>query len=91
VIRLLTFDLSELKRLQAGGKGVILMDLDPKEKLLSAIPFGSAGLQMDGLGRTGKPTSVNISYKTLLDFKAQRARKGHLIEPKLKDGILKPI
>ena len=89
--KLLTFDLSELKRLQAGGKGVILMDLDPKEKLQSAIPFGNSGLQMDGLGRAGKPTSVNISYKTLLDFKAQRARKGHLVEPKLKDGILKPF
>jgi len=87
--KLLTFELADLKRLQAGGKGVILMDLDPKESLQSAIPFGSLGLQMDGLGRAGKPSSVRISYKTLMDFKAQRARKGHLIEPKLKDAILK--
>ncbi len=87
--KLLTFELSDLKRLQAGGKGVILMDLDPKESLQSAIPFGSLGLQMDGIGRAGKQSSVRISYKTLLDFKAQRARKGHLIEPKLKDAILK--
>ncbi len=87
--KLLTFELSDLKRLQAGGKGVILMDLDPKESLQSAIPFGSLGLQMDGIGRAGKQSSVRISYKTLMDFKAQRARKGHLIEPKLKDAILK--
>ena len=87
--KLLTFELSDLKRLQAGGKGVILMDLDPKESLQSAIPFGSLGLQMDGIGRAGKQSSVRINYKTLMDFKAQRARKGHLIEPKLKDAILK--
>jgi len=87
--KLLTFELSDLKRLQAGGKGVILMDLDPKESLQSAIPFGSLGLQMDGIGRASKQSSVRISYKTLMDFKAQRARKGHLIEPKLKDAILK--
>jgi len=89
--RLLTFEISDLKRLQAGGKGVILMDLDTKESLQSAIAFGAKGLQMDGLGRAGKPTSVNITYKTLMDFKAQRARKGHAIEPKLKDAKLQQI
>jgi len=89
--RLLTFETADLKRLQAGGKGVILMDLDAKESLQSAIAFGAKGLQMDGLGRAGKPTSVNITYKTLMDFKAQRARKGHAIEPKLKDAKLQQI
>jgi topoisomerase-4 subunit A len=89
--RLLTFEIADLKRLQAGGKGVILMDLDAKESLQSAIAFGAKGLQMDGLGRAGKPTSVNITYKTLMDFKAQRARKGHAIEPKLKDAKLQQI
>ena len=89
--RLLTFEIADLKRLQAGGKGVILMDLDAKESLQSAIAFGAKGLQMDGLGRAGKPTSVNITYKTLIDFKAQRARKGHAIEPKLKDAKLQQI
>ena len=89
--RLLTFEIADLKRLQAGGKGVILMDLDAKESLQSAIAFGTKGLQMDGSGRAGKPTSVNISYKTLMDFKAQRARKGHAIEPKLKDAKLQQI
>ncbi|BDW11059.1 DNA topoisomerase 4 subunit A [Polynucleobacter sp. SHI8] len=89
--RLLTFETADLKRLQAGGKGVILMDLDAKESLQSAIAFGPKGLQMDGLGRSGKPTSVNVSYKTLMDFKAQRARKGHAIEPKLKDAKLQQV
>jgi topoisomerase-4 subunit A len=87
--RLLTFEVADLKRLPTGGKGVILMDLEPKERLQSAICFGSNGLYMDGLGRASKPTSVHITFKTLLSFKAQRARKGHAIDPKLKDASLK--
>jgi DNA gyrase/topoisomerase IV subunit A len=35
--RLLVFPLDELKRLPTGGKGVILMGLDPKEFMRSAI------------------------------------------------------
>jgi topoisomerase-4 subunit A len=64
------------------------MDLEAKESLQSAIAFGNQGLQMEGLGRAGKATVVHISYKTLMDFKAQRARKGHAIEPKLKEARL---
>jgi topoisomerase-4 subunit A len=87
--RLLAFEISELKRLPAGGKGVILMDLEPKERLQSAIAFGNSGLIMEGLGRASKPTSVHITYKSLLGFKAQRARKGHAIDPKLKEANFK--
>ncbi len=89
--RLLTFELSDLKRLAAGGKGVILMDLEPKERLQSAICFGGSGLLMDGIGRASKPTSVHITYKTLMSFQAQRARKGHAIDPKLKEASLKQV
>ena len=87
--RLLCFELADLKRLQGGGKGLILMDLEPKESLQSAIAFGSEGLIMEGAGRGGKPSSVPINYKTLMGFKAPRARKGHAIEPKLKEACLK--
>ena len=87
--RLLSFELADLKRLQGGGKGLILMDLEPKESLQSAIPFGAEGLIMEGIGRGGKPSSVHINYKTLMGFKAPRARKGHVIDPKLKEACLK--
>ncbi len=87
--RLLSFELADLKRLQGGGKGLILMDLEPKESLQSAIAFGAEGLVMDGIGRGGKPSSVHINYKTLMGFKAPRARKGHAIDPKLKEACLK--
>lgn len=86
--RLLTFELDELKRLPTGGKGVILMDLEKGESLASAAPFGSSGLQLKGAGRAGKPTVVDLDAKILKSFQAHRARKGHALEPKLKDAQL---
>jgi len=87
--KLLVFPLDELKRLPTGGKGVILMGLDDKEFLASAIAVGSAGATYAGAGRAGKPTELNLDAKTLKSFAGNRARKGHFVEPRLKDGKLK--
>ena len=87
--KLLVFPLDELKRLPAGGKGVILMGLDDKEKLSSAIAVGAEGASYSGSGRAGKPTELNLDAKTLKSFAGNRARKGHFVEPRLKDGKLK--
>ena len=87
--KLLVFPLDELKRLPAGGKGVILMGLDGKETLASAIAVGSEGATYTGAGRAGKPTELNLDAKSLKTFVGNRARKGHFVEPRLKDGKLK--
>jgi topoisomerase-4 subunit A len=87
--KLLVFPLDELKRLPTGGKGVILMGLDDKEKLASAIAVGSDGATYSGAGRAGKPTELSLDAKTLKSFAGNRARKGHFVEPRLKDGKLK--
>jgi topoisomerase-4 subunit A len=87
--KLLVFPLNELKRLPTGGKGVILMGLDDKEKLASAIAVGAEGATYSGAGRAGKPTELNLDAKTLKSFTGNRARKGHFVEPRLKDGKLK--
>ncbi len=86
--RLLVFSLDDLKRLPTGGKGVILMDLDKAERLQSAIAVGPSGAVISGLGRAGKPTEAALDAKTLKSFTANRARKGHALEPKLKDAKL---
>ena len=88
--RLLVFPLDELKRLPTGGKGVILMGLDNKEFLRSAIAVGADGASYSGLGRGGKPTDTFLDSKTLKGFVGNRARKGHLVEPRLKEARLKP-
>ena len=87
--KLLVFPLNELKRLPTGGKGVILMGLDGKEKLASAIAVGAEGATYSGAGRAGKPTELNLDAKTLKSFAGNRARKGHFVEPRLKEGKLK--
>ena len=86
--RLLVFPLDELKRLPTGGKGVILMGLDDKERLASAIAVGPDGATYSGAGRAGKPTQLSLDSKTLKSFAGNRARKGHYLDPRLKDGKL---
>jgi topoisomerase IV subunit A len=88
--RLLVFPLDELKRLPTGGKGVILMGLDDKERLASAVAVGPDGATYSGAGRAGKPTELSLDSKTLKSFAGNRARKGHYLEPRLKDGKLNP-
>ena len=88
--RLLVFPLDELKRLPTGGKGVILMGLDDKERLASAIAVGPDGATYSGAGRAGKPAELSLDSKTLKSFAGNRARKGHYLEPRLKDGKLSP-
>jgi topoisomerase-4 subunit A len=88
--RLLVFPLNELKRLPTGGKGVILMGLDDKERLASAIAVGPDGATYSGAGRAGKPTQLSLDSKTLKSFAGNRARKGHYLDPRLKDGRLSP-
>jgi len=87
--KLLVFPLDELKRLPTGGKGVILMGLDDREFLASAIAVGPSGATYSGAGRAGKPTELSLDAKTLKSFAGNRARKGHFVEPRLKDGKLK--
>jgi topoisomerase-4 subunit A len=87
--KLLVFPLDELKRLPTGGKGVILMGLDGSERLASAIAVGPDGATYSGSGRAGKPTELALDAKTLKSFAGNRARKGHFVEPRLKDGKLK--
>ncbi len=89
--RLLVFPLDELKRLPTGGKGVILIGLDAKECMRSAIAVGADGASYSGLGRGGKPTDTHLDAKTLKGFAGNRARKGHLVEPRLKEARLKAI
>ncbi len=67
---------------------MILMDLDKSERLQSAIAVGPSGAVISGLGRAGKPTEAVLDAKTLKSFTANRARKGHALEPKLKDAKL---
>ena len=81
--RLLVFGLDELKVLSA-GRGVILMDLEPKEKLLAAQPVSQRGVVVTGIGRGGKVQEVALSASGLAPHIGKRARKGKALESRVK-------
>jgi topoisomerase-4 subunit A len=84
----LVFGLDELKVLRNGGRGLILMGLDPKDALRQAIVFGGAGVRIRGAGRGGKEVDRVFGASSLEAWAGARARKGRLLEPRVKDAQL---
>ena len=89
--RLLVFGLDELKTLSNGGRGVILMELEPKEKLLAAQPISQKGVTVHGTWAGGKAREVPLSASALAVHINKRARKGKALEAKIKALSLAPI
>ncbi len=73
--RMLVFGLEELKLQANGGRGLTLIDLDPKDALVSVAAFSDA-LQVLGTGRGGKPREETLRGTALAPFDGKRARKG---------------
>ncbi len=89
--RLLVFGLAEIKQLSSGGRGVILMELEDKESLLSAQAISQRGVRVLGIGRGGKPQEVSLSASGLGIHIGKRARKGKALEAKIKASGLQKI
>ncbi|MFM0017607.1 DNA topoisomerase IV subunit A [Paraburkholderia azotifigens] len=89
--RLLVFGLDEMKTLSGGGRGVILMALDPNEALKQALAITKAGVVLEGMYRN-KPTEEQLSGATLAPNVGKRARKGRAPDTKLKEVTsLRPV
>ena len=83
--RLLVFGLDEIKVLATGGRGVALMELEPKgDRLLDVAAVGATGLVIHGEGRAGKPGQEPLGLSSLKAFIGKRARKGKALELKFK-------
>nr|WP_315486647.1 DNA topoisomerase IV subunit A [uncultured Undibacterium sp.] len=82
--RLLVFGLTEIKQLSSGGRGVILMELEAKEKLIAATAISQKGVKVSGIGRAAKPQEVSLSASGLAIHIGKRARKGKALESKIK-------
>jgi topoisomerase-4 subunit A len=89
VQRLLVFGLDEVSVL-AGGRGVILQELDLKENLLAVSAVGPGGLLIEGAGRGGKEFNVPLEPRALKAYEGKRARKGKLLVEKIKAAALSP-
>ncbi|BFG74159.1 DNA topoisomerase IV subunit A [Paraburkholderia terrae] len=89
--RLLVFGLDEMKTLSGGGRGVILMALDPNESLTQALAITKAGVVLEGMYRN-KPTEEQLSGSALAPNVGKRARKGRAPDTKLKEVTsLRPV
>ncbi|MCI4441254.1 DNA topoisomerase IV subunit A [Tibeticola sp.] len=77
--RILTFDLTELKLQSGGGRGLVLIDLDPKDTLAGAAAY-TRSVRIEGIGRGGKPREETLEIRSLNNARAARARKGKLAD-----------
>jgi topoisomerase-4 subunit A len=82
--RVLVFGIDEMKVLTNGGRGVTLMELDPKEQLLAAQPITQKGLNVIGTWAGSKPRTVELFASSLEPHFGKRARKGKPLSQKLK-------
>jgi topoisomerase-4 subunit A len=77
--RLLSFPLDELKHQPKGGKGLMLMDLEAKDSVVSVACF-TTQLRVLGSGRGGKPRDEVLKNQSLAAHAGKRARKGKAVE-----------
>lgn len=77
--RLLVFALSELKLQSNGGRGLVLMDLEPGEALISLTTCVDT-LRVQGTGRGGKAKDEPIRTGALANYCGKRGRKGCKVE-----------
>jgi len=89
--RLLVFEIDEMKTLSGGGRGVILMALDPKETLRQALAIDARGLVLIGTGRGGKARDEKLGGAALEAHVGKRARKGRAPESTIKVTELRPV
>jgi len=73
--RILTFEISELKLLPKGGRGLTLIDLEAKDTLAGAAAY-TRSVKIEGIGRGGKARDETLEIRSLNNAKASRGRKG---------------
>jgi topoisomerase-4 subunit A len=77
--RFLTFAIGELKTMEKGGRGLMLIDLEAKDSLAGAAPY-TRSVRIDGIGRGGKAREEILEIRSLNNAKAARAKKGKVAD-----------
>ncbi len=73
--RILTFEISELKTMANGGRGLMLIDLEAKDALAGAAVY-TRSVNIIGIGRGGKDRAEQLEIRSLNNARAARGRKG---------------
>jgi len=82
--RVLVFGIDEMKVLTNGGRGVILMELEPKETMLAVQPITQKGLNVIGTWAGDKARTVELFASGLEPHYGKRSRKGKALSARLK-------
>ena len=73
--RILTFDIAEIKQMEKGGRGLLLIDLEGTDALAGAAAY-TRSVRIDGIGRGNKPREETLEIRSLNNARTVRARKG---------------
>jgi len=87
---LLVFGMDEMKVLSNGGRGVTLMDLGDKEKLVAARAITQKGVTVLGIGNASKAKEEKLGAVALQPHIGKRARKGKPMPTRIKPTGLLP-
>ena len=87
--RMLLFSAEELKEL-ARGRGIMLMKLDPGEKMTAAAFAGASAVTVTGKSPSGKEKTVRVGGEHLQKHILRRARKGCLLPGRIMPTDVKP-
>ncbi|MBU3724250.1 MAG: DNA topoisomerase IV subunit A [Burkholderiaceae bacterium] len=89
--RLLVVDIRDVKVLPTGGRGVLLLDPEPKaDGFIDAAGLSAkAGLVVCGIGRGGKLAEAVLEAREWKSYVGNRARRGKLLEVKFKPNRLR--
>jgi topoisomerase-4 subunit A len=87
--RILTFEISELKPMANGGRGLMLIDLEPKDELAGAAAY-TRSVRIVGVGRGDKEREEVLEIRSLNNAKGARGRKGRQADLGFKpQGVLR--
>jgi topoisomerase IV subunit A len=77
--RILTFEIAELKPMANGGRGLMLIDLEPQDTLAGAAAY-TRSVKISGIGRGGKEREETLEIRTLNNARGGRGRKGKMAD-----------
>ena len=73
--RILTFSIDQINTMATGGRGLKLIDLEPKDSLAGAAAYNRS-VRIEGIGRGGKLREETLEIRSLNNALAPRGRKG---------------
>jgi topoisomerase-4 subunit A len=90
--RLLSFSASELRQMAGGGRGLMLMNIEPNDALVAAVIIQQGvSVSLVGTGRGGKEKTERLDAKMIAAVAAPRGRKGKFLDVGFKIIGLKAI